>query len=303
MPINVHDDFPAKKALDQESIFALSNERAMSQDIRPLKLLIVNLMPKKVETEIQLLRLISKTPLQVDVDFLRMESHTSKNTDISHLHKYYLRFADVKNTKYDALIITGAPVEQYAFQDVDYWDELCEVMEWSKHNVTSTLHICWGAQAGLYYHYGIEKVDYDEKLFGIYKQELVGKHFVVGGFDEIFDCPQSRYTGVNEVQVSNSDALTVLSKMSDVGSNMIMSKDEKNFFILGHLEYDLDTLAKEYIRDANKGLATAKPHNYFVGEDPKRLPYYTWRAHANLLYQNWLNFIYQETPYNVDDIQ
>ncbi|OCN05638.1 homoserine O-succinyltransferase [Erysipelotrichaceae bacterium MTC7] len=302
MPINVQNDFPAKKALDQESIFALSNERAMSQDIRPLKLLIVNLMPKKVETEIQLLRLISKTPLQIDVDFLRMDSHISKNTDISHLHKYYLSFEDVKDRAYDALIITGAPVEQFAFEQVDYWEELCNVMAWSKHHVTSTLHICWGAQAGLYYHYGIEKVDYKQKLFGIYRQELVGKHFVVGGFDEIFDCPQSRYTGINEKQVSNHDKLRVLSKIPELGSNILMSKDQKNFFILGHLEYDLDTLAKEYLRDANKGLATAKPHNYFVNDDPTKLPHYTWRAHANLLYQNWLNFIYQETPYDLKDI-
>lgn len=303
MPIRLLEDFPAKNVLEQESIMAIDNERAEHQDIRPLKLLILNLMPNKIDTEIHFLRLISKTPLQVDVDFLKMESHVSKNTSMSHLAKFYLIFDQVKANRYDGMIVTGAPIEQLPFEEVDYWHELCKVFKWSKEHVFSTIHVCWGAQAGLYFHHNINKIHYKEKLFGIYPQVSVNKHPVVDGFDDIFNTPQSRYTGIDEEQLVNHKNLTVLSKSTISGTNMLTSKDGRQIFILGHLEYDVDTLANEYRRDIEKGLNIQVPYNYFRKDDPTLKPLYTWKAHARLLYHNWLNYVYQQTPYDLNELK
>ncbi|MDQ0361643.1 homoserine O-acetyltransferase MetA [Breznakia pachnodae] len=303
MPIKLQNDFPAKDVLEKENIFSIDDERAIHQDIRPLRILILNLMPNKIDTEIQLLRLISKTPLQIDVDFLTMKSHVSKNTSISHLKKFYQTFDEIRDNRYDGMIITGAPLEHLEFNEVDYWDEICEVMKWSKSHVFSTVHICWGAQAGLYYHYGVDKVTYNQKLFGIYGQHLCSTHFLVDGFDDEFHTPQSRYTGINEKQVEEHEELEVLTYSHPAGINMITSKDSKNIFILGHLEYDAFTLAKEYQRDVDKGLDIQMPHNYFRNDDPTSIPINTWRSHANLFYHNWLNYVYQQTPYNLEDLK
>lgn len=303
MPIKLLDDFPAKQALEQENIFAIDNDRAIHQDIRPLKLLILNLMPNKIDTEIQLLRLLSNTPLQIDVDFLKMVSHKSKNTSVSHLAKFYVGFDDIKENRYDGMVITGAPLEHLAFEAVDYWDELCKIMDWSKTHVFSTVHICWGAQAGLYHHYQIDKVNYNQKLFGIYTQHLCSHHALVNGFDDVFDTPQSRYTGIHEQQVEQHEALEVLSTSLLTGVNMLMSKDAKNIFILGHLEYDVDTLAKEYYRDLEKGIDIQMPFHYFPENDSSKKPEITWKAHANLFYQNWLNYVYQQTPYDLETME
>ena len=303
MPIKLQNDFPAKDVLEKENIFSIEAERAIHQDIRPLRILILNLMPNKIETEIQLLRLISKTPLQIDVDFLMMQSHVSKNTNVSHLKKFYQTFNGIKNDCYDGMIITGAPLEHLKFNDVDYWDEICEVMKWSKTHVFSTVHICWGAQAGLYYHYGIHKVDYNQKLFGIYTQRLCSTHFLVDGFDDEFCTPQSRYTGINEKQVKENDNLEIVLYSHLFGINMVISKDSKNIFILGHLEYDADTLAKEYQRDIEKGLDIQIPYHYFYKDNVASTPMNMWRSHANLFYHNWLNYVYQQTPYNLDDLK
>lgn len=303
MPITLVDEFPAKDILDQENIFAINHERAIHQDIRPLKLLILNLMPNKIDTEIQLLRLISRTPLQVDVDFLKMKSHVSKHTSVYHLSKFYLNFEDIKDNQYDGMIITGAPLEHLVFEEVDYWDELCQIMNWSKHHVFSTVHICWGAQAGLYYHYGVPKITYKQKLFGVYRQKLSSQHFLVAGFDDVFDTPQSRYTGIDEAKVALCEDLEVLSYSSVSGINMITSKDAKRIFILGHLEYDADTLAKEYWRDKEKGITIEVPQHYFEGDDPSNKPKSSWRAHANLFYHNWLNYVYQQTPYDLSVLE
>lgn len=302
MPIKLQNDFPAKDVLEKENIFAIDNDKAIHQDIRPLRILIVNLMPNKIDTEIQLLRLISKTPLQIDVDFLTMKSHVSKNTSLSHLKKFYQTFDDIKMNRYDGMIITGAPLEHLNFKEVDYWDEICTLMNWSKTHVFSTVHICWGAQAGLYYHYGIDKVNYQEKLFGIYRQHLASNHFLVDGFDDEFYSPQSRYTGIDEKQVKQNKDLLILTYSHHVGINMITSKDSKNIFILGHLEYDATTLAKEYQRDVDKGLNIKVPYNYFQDDNPTSTPINTWRSHANLFYHNWLNYVYQQTPYNLEDL-
>ena len=278
MPIKVTDNLPATEILNSENIFVMTETRAISQDIRSLEILILNLMPKKIETETQLLRVLGNTPLQINISFMHTKSYESKNTPKSHIETFYDTFDAYKNRKFDGLIITGAPVEQMPFEEVDYWDELCEIMEWSKTNVTSTFHICWGAQAGLYYHYGIPKYDMDEKVFGVFEHYVVPekKHkILLRGFDDKFYVPHSRHTEVREGQ----------------------------FFVTGHSEYDDITLANEYFRDKSKGLDIKVPRNYFPNDEPTRKPPVVWRSHANLLYSNWLNyFVYQTTPYKLSDI-
>ncbi|MCL2144006.1 MAG: homoserine O-succinyltransferase [Endomicrobia bacterium] len=300
MPIKVSKDLPAHKILNEENIFIMDENRAMMQDIRPLKIAILNLMPKKIETETQILRLIGNTPLQVDVELLQTASHTSKNTPAEHLLKFYKTFEDVKDKHFDGLIITGAPVEMLEFEEVDYWRELCAVMEWSKTNVFSTFHICWGAQAALYYHYGIKKHILDKKMFGVFEhKKTVRGHLLLDGFDDIFYAPHSRHTGLDENAVERNDGLLILSRSKDAGIYMACDKDSKNFFITGHSEYDRNTLANEYFRDLDKGLAIEKPVNYFPENNADNKPVITWKAHANLLFYNWLNyFVYQRTPYD-----
>lgn len=301
MPIKLVEDFPAKKVLLAEDIFAIDNERAIHQDIRPLKLIILNLMPDKIATETQLLRLISQSPLQIDVDFLQIAGHHHKNTSLAHLQKYYLTFPQVAQTNYDAMIITGAPVETLPFEEVDYWEELKQIMDWSQRQVTSVVHICWGAQAGLYYHYGVDKVAYSEKLFGVYPQTMVAPHRFCRGFDDEFWGPQSRYTGIAEEQIA-SKPLQVIARDEKIGPNILISKDDHDIFLLGHFEYDSDTLAKEYLRDKERGVLTAPPENYYVEDDPEKGVMNRWRAHAHLLYHNWLNDVYQLTPYDLEKI-
>lgn len=304
MPIKIPKSLPARKILEEENIFVMTTERAETQDIRPLKILILNLMPKKIETETQLLRVLGNTPLQVDVELMQVSTHTSKNTDQSHLLAFYKTFNEVKNNKYDAFIITGAPVEHLEFEEVDYWEELCQIMEWSKTNVFSTLHICWGAQAGLYYHYGIPKYKLPQKRFGIFEHEtLMPKHPLTRGFDEKFLVPHSRHTSVHRKDIDAHDELELLSYSDEAGVSMIGNKNMRQFFITGHFEYDADTLANEYFRDLNAGLPIEVPENYFPNNDPTKTPPHLWKCHANLLYSNWLNFIvYQMTPFDLNNL-
>lgn len=301
MPIRVPDGLPAIKELEHENIFAMTENRATHQDIRPLRIVILNLMPKKSETETQLLRLLSNTPLQVDVDLLQAATHVSKNTSSEHLMKFYKTFDEIKGYRYDGMIITGAPVEQIPFEQVDYWPELCRVMEWSSHSVYSTLHICWGAQAGLYYHYGVPKHELPEKMSGIFEhRNLCPAHPLMRGFDERFFAPHSRYTGVVDSSIRGVAGLDVLSDSPQAGIYIVASEDGRRFFVTGHPEYDRDTLANEYFRDIDKGLHIEVPRNYFPGDNPKNEPKITWRSHANLLYSNWLNyFVYQNTPFDL----
>lgn len=304
MPINIPNGLPAKEILESEKIFALEEEAANRQDIRPLKIVILNLMPKKIETETQILRLISKSPLQVDIDFMKVRGHISKNTSADHLLKFYDDFDVLKHNNYDGLIITGAPVEHLAYEDVDYWEELCEIMDWSRHHVYSTIHICWGAQAGLYHHYGIEKHVLKEKVFGIYPQVLCDEYnFLTNGFDEIHYTPHSRHTAIDEAELANIKQLEVLSRSDVTGSNIVASQDFREIYILGHLEYGKETLAQEYFRDVKLGKNIHIPYHYFPEDDPNKEPIFRWRSHANLLYRNWLNYVYQMTPYDLADIK
>lgn len=307
MPIRVQDNLPAIETLGSENIFVMTENRALTQDIRPLKILILNLMPTKISTETQLLRMLGNSPLQVDISFMHTKSHHSKNTSVSHIKTFYGIFDDFKHQKFDGMIITGAPVETLDFEEVDYWDELCEIMEWTKTNVTSTFHICWGAQAALYYHYGIPKYPLKKKLFGVYKHKVVPekKHkILLRGFDDEFYVPQSRHTEFYEADIKKVPELEILAKSDEAGVYIVTAKSERQFFISGHSEYDADTLAKEYFRDKDKGLDIDVPKNYFPDDDPSRPPKMLWRAHANLLYSNWLNyFVYQTTPYNINDIK
>lgn len=306
MPIKVLDNLPAIETLNGENIFVITEKRAMTQDIRPLKILILNLMPTKIVTETQLLRVLGNTPLQIDVQFMHMRSHESKNTSKSHLETFYGTFDDYKKMKFDGMIITGAPVETLAFEEVDYWNELCEVMEWSKSHVTSTFHICWGAQAALYYHYGIKKYPTDQKVFGVFEHEVVPekKHkILLRGFDDFFYAPHSRHTSFLEEDILKVPELEILAKSREAGVYIVTAKSERQFFISGHPEYDQMTLAEEYFRDVKKGMEIQIPPNYFPQNDPEQVPFVKWRSHANLLYSNWLNyFVYQTTPYNIDDI-
>ena len=304
MPIKVQSNLPAIKVLESENIFVMPNEVALRQDIRPLKILILNLMPTKITTETQLLRLLGNSPLQVDIELLLMASHTSKNTSPHHLTTFYKTFDQVREDTFDGMIITGAPVEQLPFEEVDYWDELCEIMEWSKRNVYSTFHICWGAQAGLYYHYGIEKYQLPKKLSGIYTHRvLMPHHPLMRGFDDSFKIPHSRYTGVREEDIRRHLGLEILAVSEEAGVSVITNKSGRQVFITGHAEYDRDTLANEYYRDLSKGIGPELPCNYFPNDDASLTPPMVWRSNATLFYTNWLNyFVYQATPYDLHDL-
>lgn len=304
MPIKIPDSLPAAKILENENIFVMTEHRALHQDIRPLKIVILNLMPKKIETETQLLRLLGNSPIQVDIELLQTKSYTPRNTSSEHLFKFYKVFDDIKNERFDGMIITGAPIEQMAFEEVDYWDELCKIMEWSETNVYSTLHICWGAQAGLYYHYGVNKYPLDEKMFGIFQHRLLSvNHPITRGFDELFYAPHSRHTTVLRREIERNPELEILASSDKAGVYMVGRRDGRQFFITGHSEYDRDTLANEYFRDLNKGLPISMPENYFPDNNPELTPAYTWRSHANLLFCNWLNYyVYQATPYDLEKL-
>lgn len=299
MPIKVQNDLPAKKVLIDENIFVMDENRAMTQDIRPLRIAILNLMPLKEDTEVQLLRSFSNTPLQIDVTFLTTASYVGKNTAKSHLDQFYYMFDDVRDRWFDGLIITGAPVEQMEFEEVVYWNELTEIMEWSKTHVTSTLHICWGAQAGLYYHYGIAKVPLEKKLFGLFSHCVRNRREpLVRGFDDKFWMPHSRHTTVRREDVAAHPELTIMAESEEAGVFLVMAKEGRQIFVMGHPEYDRVTLDKEYKRDLAKGLPIELPKNYYPDDDPERRPQLLWRAHANTLYTNWLNYyVYQVTPY------
>ena len=305
MPIKIPNDLPAVKTLNDENIFVMTETRAITQDIRPLKILLLNLMPKKIETETQLSRLLGNSPLQVDFEFIHTKSHVSKNTSPEHLFTFYKTFDDVKNKTFDGMIITGAPVEQMPFEEVEYWEELCEIMEWTKTHVHSTFHICWGAQAGLYYHYGVPKYPLSEKLFGIFPHKAdYKKSILLRGFDDVFMVPQSRHTTIKAEDVEKVPELKILASSEKCGIYAIATEGGKQIFITGHSEYDADTLKNEYMRDVNLGLPISVPENYFPDNDPTKDPIVTWRSHANLLYSNWLNyFVYQTTPYDINEIK
>ncbi len=304
MPIKIPTDLPAIKTLNSENIFVMTELRASTQEIRPLHILLLNLMPKKIETETQFARLLGNTPLQIELELIAMKSHVSKNTSESHLSAFYKTFDDVRDRKFDGMIITGAPVEQMPFEEVDYWDELCEIMEWSSTHVYSTLHICWGAQAGLYYHYGVPKVDLPEKLFGIYSHVVERKRSMLfRGFDDTFMVPQSRHTTVLREDIEAVPELKILASSPEAGLFAISTKHGRQIFITGHTEYDADTLYNEYKRDLDEGLPIHMPVNYFPNNKvTKNIPV-TWRSSANLLFSNWINyFVYQETPYLLSEI-
>lgn len=304
MPIKILNDLPAREFLEKENVFVMTEQRAASQDIRPLKIIILNLMPTKVATETQLLRLLSNSPLQVDVEFMQMATHVSKNTSQKHLTKFYKTYEDVKNEKFDGMIITGAPVEHLEFEDVDYWPELCKVFEWSKTNVYSTFHICWGAQAGLYYHHGIKKYPLKEKMFGIYKHTPLDLlHPLMRGLDHSYYVPHSRHTEIRIEDISKDKNLQILSYSAMAGVHLVSDMQCRNFYSTGHSEYDADTLAKEYFRDKGKGLDIKVPYNYFPKNDPSKPPAVTWRSTGMLLFTNWLNyFVYQRTPYDLANL-
>ncbi len=304
MPIRVQSDLPAKEQLENENIFVMDENRAMHQDIRPLKVAILNLMPIKQDTELQLLRAFSNTPLQVDVTFVMVESHISQNTSLNHLNSFYTTFSEIRDKRFDGLIITGAPVEQMPFEEVDYWKEMVEIMDWSKSHVTSTLHICWGAQAALYHHFGIEKIALKEKLFGIYHHRVQHRRTpLVRGFDDIFCAPHSRHTTVSPERIHAEEGLSVLAESDDAGILLCMTHDGRQIFLMGHPEYDRYTLDAEYKRDLSKGLPIHIPVNYYPDNDPEKKPELSWRSHCNILYSNWLNYyVYQVTPYDLDSI-
>ncbi|MDD6341170.1 MAG: homoserine O-succinyltransferase [Eubacteriales bacterium] len=304
MPIKIPADLPATETLHNENIYVMTESRALTQDIRPLKILILNLMPTKIATETQLARLLGNSPLQVEPEFLQTASYVPKNTSAEHMIAFYKHFDEVKNNKYDGLIITGAPVEQMPFEEVEYWDELCRIMEWSKTNVTSTFHICWGAQAGLYYHYGIRKYPLDKKLFGVFLHKAEHKRsMLLRGFDDEFWVPHSRHTTVLREDIEKHPELKILASSDEAGVYAVATERGKQIFITGHSEYDADTLKKEYLRDKNAGLPIEVPKNYFPDDDDTKEPIVRWRSHANLIYSNWLNyFVYQITPYNIDEI-
>lgn len=305
MPIKIPNDLPAVKTLNDENIFVMTETRAITQDIRPLKILLLNLMPKKIETETQISRLLGNSPLQVDLEFLHTKSHVSKNTSAEHLFTFYKTFDEVRSRTFDGMIITGAPVEQLPFEEVEYWKELCEIMEWSKTHVHSTFHICWGAQAGLYYHYGIKKLPLKEKLFGVFPHTVdYKKSILFRGFDDIFMIPHSRHTTVSAEAVAAVPQLKILASSERAGVFAVSTDKGRQIFITGHPEYDAGTLAAEYFRDLSENKPIKLPENYFPNDDPKNPPLVSWRAHANLLYSNWLNyFVYQTTPYDIKSIK
>ena len=305
MPIRIPNDLPAVKTLEDENIFVMTETRAITQDIRPLKILLLNLMPKKIETETQLSRLLGNSPLQVELELIHTKSHQSKNTPQEHMLAFYKTFDDVKDRTFDGMIITGAPVEQMPFEEVEYWDELCEIMEWTKTHVHSTFHICWGAQAGLYYHFGIDKKPLDEKMFGIFPHTVDYNHPILfRGFDDVFMVPHSRHTTIDIEDVKKCKELKILSTSKEAGVYAMATDKGKQIFITGHSEYDANTLATEYFRDLSAGKPIKVPVNYFPDDNPENEPKVTWRAHANLLYSNWLNyFVYQTTPYDIEEIK
>ena len=303
MPIKIQSDLPAKAELEEENIFVMDENRAISQNIRPLEIIVLNLMPIKQDTELQLLRGLSNTPLQIDVTFLQMSSHVSKNTSASHIKKFYQTFEEIKSNNYDGMIITGAPVEKLEFEEVNYWDELITVMEWSKKHVTSTIHICWGAQAGLYYHYGIKKELLPKKLSGVYKHRVMNrKEPLVRGFDDVFMAPHSRYTQASRQHILDNPRLKVLADSDEAGIYIVLGDGGKEIFVMGHPEYDRLTLDQEYKRDIDKGIEPDLPVNYYPDDDCNRKPLLSWRSHANNLYTNWLNYyVYQITPYDLNE--
>ncbi len=302
--IIIPNDLPAHKTLTEENIFVMTQRRADTQQIRPLKILLLNLMPTKIETETQFARLLGNTPIHVELDLMQMKSHVSKNISAEHMLKFYDTFDEVKNRYYDGFVITGAPVEQMEFEEVEYWDELCQVMEWSKTHVYSTVHICWGAQAGLYYHYGIDKIPLEKKLFGVFPHQVERKTSILfRGFDDSFMVPHSRHTVSDEDEIRQCPYLKVLASSKEAGIYCVSNQGARQIFVTGHSEYDKRTLEKEYLRDKNKGLPIEVPKNYYPDNDDSKEPIQSWRSSANLLYSNWLNYIvYQMTPYKIDEI-
>lgn len=304
LPIRIDSELPAKQKLELENIFVMTTMRGDTQDIRPLKIIILNLMPTKLETETQLLRLLSNTPLQLDVEFLQVKSHTSKNVSKSHMDKFYFTYDEIKDNRYDGMIITGAPVEHLEFEEVDYWNELCQIMEWSKTHVYSVWHICWGAQAGLYYHYGIKKYPTEKKIFGVFPHvSLDITHPLMRGLDDTYYVPHSRHTTVRRQDIAKVKDLQIISYSENAGVHIVADMECRKFFVTGHSEYDRDTLAKEYFRDKEKGIDIDIPANYFPNDNEKEIPVMTWRGTANLLFNNWLNyFVYQKTPYDLNNL-
>ena len=305
MPIRISSELPAFKTLGEENIFVMSKERAEHQDIRPLKVIILNIMPKRIETESQLMRLLSNTPLQVDVELLQMASHVSRNTSSHHLDAFYKTFDEISDNRYDGMIITGAPVELLDFEQVDYWKEITNIMEWSKTHVFSTIYICWAAQAGLYYHYGIPKYTLDQKMFGIFPHRAeVSNCQLLRGFDDIFYVPHSRNTEVRREDIERIPQLEILTSSDISGVHIVANKNGRQYFITGHSEYDRDTIANEYRRDVEKGIDIQIPYNYFPNDDPNNMPVFSWRCTANLMFSNWLNYcVYQKTPYNLEELE
>ena len=305
MPLRLPDRLPAIDLLKEENIFVMDDTRAHSQDIRPLKIAILNLMPLKITTETDLIRLLSNTPLQLDISFMKLKSHTPKNTPIEHMMMFYRDFTEMRHEKYDGMIVTGAPVEQLEFEDVSYWDEIQEIFSWARTHVTSTLYICWAAQAGLYYHYHIPKYSLPMKMFGIFPQQILDPKLpIFRGFDDEFMMPQSRHTEIHREDILNNPELTLLSESEESGVSIVMARGGREFFITGHLEYSPNTLDNEYKRDRGIRDDVALPKNYYRNDDPEQGPKVTWRSHANLFYTNWVNYyVYQETPYNIEDIR
>ena len=304
MPIRIPSDLPAREILDNENIFVMDEFRAMHQDIRPLQVLVLNNMPIKQDTELQLLRALSNTPLQVDVTFMNVKSHISRNTSESHLNKFYISIDDIRDRTFDGMIVTGAPVEDISFEEVDYWDEICEIFDWAETHVTSTLHICWAAQAGLYHYYGINKKLLPQKLFGVYEHKVLNRKTpLVRGFDDIFLAPHSRHTETSAAEIHACKELTVLAESETAGVFLAIAENGKKIFVTGHPEYDRYTLNNEYFRDLNKGLPIQVPYNYYPENNPQEKPLLQWRSHSNNLYSNWLNYyVYQVTPYDIKDV-
>lgn len=305
MPIRIPSELPAFKTLGEENIFVMSRDRAEHQDIRPLKVVILNIMPKKIETESQLLRLLSNTPIQVDIDLLQMASHISRNTSQRHLESFYKTFDEIAGNRYDGMIITGAPVELLEYEQVDYWEEITKIMEWSKTHVFSTLYICWAAQAGLYYHFGIPKYPLEKKMFGIFPHRSeVSNCQLLRGFDDIFLVPHSRNTEIRREDIEKIPQLEILTSSDISGIHIVANKNGRQYFITGHSEYDRDTIANEYRRDVEKGIDIQIPYNYFPDDDPDKMPLFSWKCTANLMFSNWLNYcVYQKTPYNLDELE
>lgn len=304
MPLNLPDKLPAIELLRKENIFVIDETRATHQDIRPLKIIILNLMPLKIATETDLLRLLSNSPLQIEIDFLQIEGHKAKNTSMDHLNAFYHTFSEVKGNKYDGMIITGAPVEHLPFEEVDYWKEICGIFEWADHHVTSTMYVCWAAQAGLNYHFGIPKYPLEKKMFGVFDHTISDSKLpIFRGFDDVYKAPHSRLTEIRAGDIEKVKGIEVISHSTEAGVYMAISNNGKQLFITGHPEYSRDTLAKEYKRDVEKGIPIDPPENYFPGDDTTQEPMLSWRSHANLLFLNWLNYyVYQATPYNIQEI-